>query len=193
MGGHSLATIFRMLSFCVARVSVLSVFLILAVVTRTLETAWWFVPRLIMKLVPILFLVTLNVARAAFNLNADNFPKLVNPKKNAFIKFLAPWWGHCSSMKPAWDQVTFHAAKQVRDVLRLIWQIRDVNFVTVCEPSCLSVANHLYAMSVWYHAQKINTGVRRVGREREGDRHRKCLSTGSTYQGRPSNRHVVNT
>jgi len=42
----------------------------------------------------------------AVELSADNFDSVVlNSGKNAFIKFLAPWWGHCKAMKPAWDKL----------------------------------------------------------------------------------------
>merc|ERR1711871_1345232 len=41
---------------------------------------------------------------ASIELNPDNFDE-VTSGKSVFIKFLAPWWGHCKSMKPAWDQL----------------------------------------------------------------------------------------
>lgn len=43
----------------------------------------------------------------AVSLNNDNFDAEVFASgKNAFIKFQAPWWGHCKKMKPAWDQLS---------------------------------------------------------------------------------------
>lgn len=42
----------------------------------------------------------------AVELTASNFDSLVKDSgKNAFIKFQAPWWGHCKSMKPSWDSL----------------------------------------------------------------------------------------
>jgi len=39
-------------------------------------------------------------------LSEANFDNLVvNGGKNSFVKFFAPWCGHCKAMKPAWDKI----------------------------------------------------------------------------------------
>merc|ERR1712159_178395 len=48
--------------------------------------------------------LALVAAANAIGLNPDNFDE-VTSGKSVFIKFLAPWGGHCKSMKPAWDQL----------------------------------------------------------------------------------------
>ena len=44
-----------------------------------------------MKSVVIFFALAISVAQAAFDLNEENFGKLVNKRHNAFVKFLVPW------------------------------------------------------------------------------------------------------
>jgi len=44
---------------------------------------------------------------SAIELNPTNFDEIVfGQGKNAFVKFQAPWWGHCKRMKPAWDELS---------------------------------------------------------------------------------------
>jgi protein disulfide-isomerase A6 len=41
---------------------------------------------------------------SGMDLTKDNFEDSIQGK-NAFVKFFAPWCGHCKSMKPAWDEL----------------------------------------------------------------------------------------
>lgn len=41
---------------------------------------------------------------AATSLTSDNWDA-ETAGKSVFIKFQAPWWGHCKSMKPSWDKL----------------------------------------------------------------------------------------
>merc|ERR1711934_129582 len=41
---------------------------------------------------------------SAVELTPDNYDEMTSGK-SVFIKFLAPWRGHCKSMKPAWDKL----------------------------------------------------------------------------------------
>jgi len=52
----------------------------------------------------ILLVASLVGLAGALELTPENWDELT-AGKTAFIKFLAPWWGHCKSMKPAWDKL----------------------------------------------------------------------------------------
>jgi protein disulfide-isomerase A6 len=58
---------------------------------------------------------------SAVDLDPTSFEKqVVSSGKNAFIKFFAPWCGHCKSMKPNWDKLgaaySGHAKVVIGDV-----------------------------------------------------------------------------
>mmetsp|Transcript_5506 Transcript_5506/g.13147 ORF Transcript_5506/g.13147 Transcript_5506/m.13147 type:complete len:192 (-) Transcript_5506:96-671(-) len=66
-------------------------------------------------------LALLASAAATVELTKDTFDDAVFASgKSAFVKFFAPWCGHCKAMKPAWDELAQeyddHASVVIADV-----------------------------------------------------------------------------
>jgi protein disulfide-isomerase A6 len=58
-------------------------------------------------------LVASVIAGSVVVLDESNFDSVVlDAEKNVFVKFYAPWCGHCTRMAPAWDEL---AAKNTDD------------------------------------------------------------------------------
>lgn len=57
--------------------------------------------------------LTVAVASATQELDDASFAALTSSGKNGMIKFFQPWCGHCTSMKPAWDEVAASAHPSV--------------------------------------------------------------------------------
>eukprot|EP00164_Ancoracysta_twista_P005616 GFYU01007701.1.p2 GENE.GFYU01007701.1~~GFYU01007701.1.p2 ORF type:complete len:360 (-),score=136.52 GFYU01007701.1:149-1228(-) len=70
------------------------------------------------------FCITLVVIAFAANANAsvveltpDNFDAIVDGSKHVFVKFFAPWCGHCKNLAPEYDIVGESFAKSSSDVV----------------------------------------------------------------------------
>jgi len=68
-------------------------------------------------------------AANAVELTPDNWDT-ETAGKTVFIKFLAPWWGHCKKMKPDWDKLTEDFAGSKTQL------IADVDCTAAGKPLC---------------------------------------------------------
>eukprot|EP00008_Paramoeba_atlantica_P005139 CAMPEP_0201483964 /NCGR_PEP_ID=MMETSP0151_2-20130828/8161_1 /ASSEMBLY_ACC=CAM_ASM_000257 /TAXON_ID=200890 /ORGANISM="Paramoeba atlantica, Strain 621/1 / CCAP 1560/9" /LENGTH=190 /DNA_ID=CAMNT_0047867367 /DNA_START=30 /DNA_END=602 /DNA_ORIENTATION=- len=59
---------------------------------------------------------------SALSLTGDNFDETLDSGKHVFVKFFAPWCGHCKRMKPDWDQ--------------LMADYQDASSVVIAEVDC---------------------------------------------------------
>jgi len=62
------------------------------------------------------FLCAIYVSAGPVNLTPENFDSIVDGSKNVFVKFFAPWCGHCKAMVPAYDE-TAEAFTRESDVV----------------------------------------------------------------------------
>jgi len=59
------------------------------------------------------FAITVNQSVATMKLTSKTFQTTVESGKNGMIKFYQPWCGHCTAMKPAWDELAEKADSSV--------------------------------------------------------------------------------
>lgn len=59
-------------------------------------------------------LLALVCTASVVKLTPDNYDSVVNdPSKDVFVKFFAPWCGHCVRMAPAWEELAGKAGDVV--------------------------------------------------------------------------------
>ena len=74
-------------------------------------------------------LAGLLASASAIELTPDNWDS-ETAGKTVFIKFLAPWWGHCKKMKPDWDKLMDAFSGSSTQL------VADVDCTTAGKPLC---------------------------------------------------------
>jgi len=67
--------------------------------------------------VVLLVICAVYVCAGPVNLTPDNFDSVVDGSKNVFVKFFAPWCGHCKSMVGAYEETADAFAKESEVVI----------------------------------------------------------------------------
>jgi protein disulfide-isomerase-like protein len=54
----------------------------------------------------VLSILALSAFAGVTKLTSDNFESVISdPTKNVFVKFFAPWCGHCQRLAPTWEKL----------------------------------------------------------------------------------------
>lgn len=69
--------------------------------------------NMFIRSITLFLFVLVGSCSAAPELDATSFTELTTSGKNGMVKFFQPWCGHCTSMKPAWDEVSANAHSSV--------------------------------------------------------------------------------
>jgi len=77
----------------------------------------------------VLTLLALAASASAIELTPDNWDE-ATAGKTVFVKFLAPWGGHCKSLKPAWDKLMAEYADSATAL------VGDVDCTAAGKPLC---------------------------------------------------------
>jgi len=102
-----------------------------------------------------LFLTTLltTVSAGAIELTNDTFDSTVRNGKGTFVKFFAPWCGHCKRMKPDWDKLADELASS--DIVQIV----DVDCTAAGKDICGKVGVRGYPTVKYYLADEPNKAL----------------------------------
>jgi len=92
------------------------------------------------------------------DLTPDNWDEfVVNSDKPSFVKFYAPWCGHCKKLKPTWDDLAEHFDTKDKSVL-----IGDVDCTGTAQALCskYNIKGYPTLKSFWKNIRKDYEGER---------------------------------
>jgi protein disulfide-isomerase-like protein len=103
----------------------------------------------------VLTILCVLVSSKVVDINPDNWDDIViNSGKNVFIKFFAPWCGHCKKLKPDWDRLGNEYEKDSKVI------IGDVDCTGSGKPLCTDVKGYPTLKSFWKSTSKDYSGSR---------------------------------
>jgi len=102
-----------------------------------------------------LFLTTLltTVSAGAIELTSATFDSTIKNGKGTFVKFFAPWCGHCKKMKPDWDKLADEMKSS--DIVQIV----DVDCTAAGKDICGKVGVRGYPTVKYYLADEPNKPI----------------------------------
>mmetsp|Transcript_32875 Transcript_32875/g.59292 ORF Transcript_32875/g.59292 Transcript_32875/m.59292 type:complete len:218 (-) Transcript_32875:290-943(-) len=94
------------------------------------------------------FFLALAASTSAIELSPDNFSELTDGK-TVFLKFFAPWCGHCKALKPDWDTLMADFADSETQL------VADVDCTAEGEPLCNQMGVEGFPTLKWGDASDL--------------------------------------